>query len=85
MKLTTYINNIKEIYWKLNSKWAYIYRVKNRKEAIKSSNTLEPISDKELIRLLVIYLLGPDYYITDPVSNDQGNAIILEDIVKKYK
>lgn len=36
------------------------------------------------INVLCDYLLGTDYYFTDPVMGDQANMIIVSDIINKY-
>ena len=36
------------------------------------------------LHVLCNYLLGDSYYIVDPVSPKQGNAIMVEDILKLY-
>jgi len=45
---------------------------------------LVPIDGQKAFDELTKYILGKDYYIVDPLSCDQANAIILEDIKKKY-
>ena len=45
---------------------------------------LESLSVQEALQILCGYLLGKDYYIVDPVHCHQGNAIIVDDILKKY-
>ena len=45
---------------------------------------LTPLSSGDAIQTLVKYLLGEDYYIVDPVNGEQGNAIIVDDILRKY-
>lgn len=42
------------------------------------------LSADEALQLLCDELLGRDYYIADPVSGKQANAIIALDILKKY-
>ena len=46
--------------------------------------SFEGVSDKTALNILVRYLLGEDYYIVDPVGQTQANAIIVDDILKKY-
>ena len=45
---------------------------------------LTPLSSGDAIQTLVKYLLGEDYDIVDPVNGEQGNAIIVDDILRKY-
>lgn len=42
------------------------------------------ISSQEAIYGLCDYLLGENYYIVDPVSSAQANAIIVDEILCKY-
>lgn len=43
-----------------------------------------PTNGNFAINLLVPYLLGDDYYIVDPVGVEQGNTIIVHDILLKH-
>lgn len=45
----------------------------------------EAITADEALDILTRVLLGDDYYITDPVSAEQGNAIIVRDILSRYQ
>lgn len=45
---------------------------------------LVPIDGERAFYEITEYILGKNYYIVDPLSQDQANAIILEDIKKKY-
>lgn len=45
---------------------------------------LHGIEAQEAIHILCEYLLGEDYYIVDPVGPKQANAIIIDDILRKY-
>ena len=38
------------------------------------------LSAQEAVNVLCDYFLGEDWYIVDPVRNDQANAIIVEEI-----
>lgn len=38
------------------------------------------LSAQEAVNILCDYFLGEDWYIVDPVRNDQANAIIVEEI-----
>lgn len=42
------------------------------------------LSAEDALQLLCDELLGESYYIPDPVTNKQANAIIALDILKKY-
>lgn len=46
--------------------------------------SIKPISGQEAFDEVVKYILGDDWYIVDPVSNDQANAIELEEIKRKW-
>jgi hypothetical protein len=39
---------------------------------------------QDAVNKLCTHLLGKNWYITDPVNGDMANAIIVEEIVKKY-
>lgn len=43
------------------------------------------MTDREALYKIYDHLLGSDYYIVDPVSNDQGNDIMVEEILNRYK
>lgn len=45
----------------------------------------DSLSAEEALDILSRVLLGDDYYITDPVDAKQGNAIIVRDILSRYK
>lgn len=42
------------------------------------------ISDTEFREFAVKYLLGEDWYVTDPLSQSQVNEIALDTILRKY-
>lgn len=42
----------------------------------------ESMSGQEGLDFLMDYILGEDYYIVDPVSNKQGNSIVVADIIE---
>ena len=44
----------------------------------------EPMTDAEFVRLVTDYLLGEDWYITDPVSHEQANVYIASAIIEKF-
>lgn len=43
-----------------------------------------PMSADFAIGILCDYLLGDDFYITDPVSQEQANTLIVYNILKYY-
>lgn len=45
---------------------------------------IKPIDGQKAFNELTKYILGKNYHVVDPLSNDQVNAIILEDIKMKY-
>lgn len=45
---------------------------------------LEPLEAQEALYKLTDHFLGPDWYIIDPVGVNQANAIIVDEILKKY-
>ncbi len=42
------------------------------------------ISDSEFVTFAIDYLLGKDWYVTDPLGKEQINEIALEEILEKY-
>lgn len=71
-----------------------IFRRKETNEQIQKRllklNTLPPecvpgIEAQKALDELCTYLLGEDYYIVEPLSNIQGNFLIVEDIERKYR
>lgn len=44
----------------------------------------DSLSSDEALQILSDALLGEHYYITDPVSGKQANAIIVRDILRAY-
>lgn len=45
----------------------------------------ETMTDTDFRRKITDYFLGKNYYITMPVSQNQANVIIYDDIVKEYR
>lgn len=45
----------------------------------------DSITAEEALRILVKELLGANYYIVSPISAEQGNAVKVQDILRKYK
>lgn len=45
---------------------------------------LEPMSDRQAIQELIDYILGKDWYVVDPLSQAQVNAIAVEEIKRKW-
>lgn len=43
-----------------------------------------PMSDSTAVQFLKDYLLGDDWYVTDPLCSDQINTQIVYDILCKY-
>ena len=43
-----------------------------------------PMSAQEALDILTSYLLGDDYYVVNPLSQTQVNAVIAEQILEKY-
>lgn len=46
---------------------------------------LRPLEAQEAVNKLCDHLLGDDWYIVDPVCNIQANAIIVDEIISRYK
>lgn len=45
---------------------------------------LVPLSDREAMQELIDYILGEDWYVVDPLSQDQINAIAVDEIKRKF-
>ena len=46
--------------------------------------SLEPMSDRQAMQELIDYILGKDWYVVDPLSQAQVNAIAVEEIKRKW-
>lgn len=44
----------------------------------------EGITDSEFRDRIIKVLLGARYYVTDPISNNQVNEVVLEEIIQQY-
>lgn len=45
---------------------------------------LKPMSDRQAMQELIDYILGEDWYVVDPLSQAQVNAIVVEEIKRKW-
>ena len=43
-----------------------------------------PMNAQEALNILTSYLLGDDWYVVTPMSTDQVNACVVEQILNKY-
>lgn len=48
-------------------------------------SALQPLEAQKAVNKLCDHLLGDDWYIVDPVCNIQANAIIVDEILSRYK
>ena len=69
MDLTSFIEYIKE---------------KESKREDKDNIYCTGITDKEFVNFIIEYLLGEDWYVSDPLGHNQVNQIALEEILDKY-
>ena len=83
MSLKEYIENIEDIYHKYGIFWSWLYKVINRKKI--KLNVTDEMNGQEAVNMLITYLLGPDWYVVDPLASCQVNAIAAEDIIRKYR
>lgn len=44
----------------------------------------DSLTAEEALEVLALEILGDDYYIIDPAGEGQANAIIVEEILRKY-
>lgn len=45
---------------------------------------LKPMSDRQAMQELIDYILGKDWYVVDPLSQAQVNAIAVEKIKREW-
>ena len=45
---------------------------------------LKSIKAQNAIRILIDHFLGKDWYVVDPLTSEQVNAIAVDEIIKKY-
>lgn len=50
----------------------------------KQNEPLVPMSDRQAIQELIDYILGKDWYVVDPLGQDQINAIAVEEIKREF-
>lgn len=74
-------------FWKRERKWISVRVRLNILDIVSETNNKLALSSisKEAFDMLCEYFLGEGYYITDPVSQSQANAIMVSDIIKRYK
>lgn len=53
-----------------------------RKQELYPYGHLEPMSDAEALQALIDYFLGKNWYVVDPLSKSQVNAIAVADIIR---
>lgn len=59
-----------------------VNRYKNRED--KDNIFCVGVSDAEFRMFIINYLLGEDWYVTDPIGQTQVNEIALDEILNKY-
>ena len=57
---------------------------KERKREDKGNIYCIGITDREFITFIIKYLLGDDWYVIDPLGNNQINQFALEEILYMY-
>ena len=57
---------------------------KERKREDKGNIYCAGITDREFIAFIIKYLLGDDWYVIDPLGNNQINQFALEEILYMY-
>ena len=50
----------------------------------KQNEPLIPMSDRQAMQELIDYILGKDWYVVDPLSQAQVNAIAVEKIKREF-
>jgi len=56
----------------------------SKKYRNQSPHKSELLNYEQAIGKIMGYLLGDNYYIVDPVNMEQGNSVIVHDILKQY-
>lgn len=66
--------------------YTYLSFIKNKQQNRPDKDNIYAvgITDEEFKHFLIKYLLGDNYYISDPVGPEQANQIILEEILSLY-
>lgn len=59
-------------------------KVKLLQEMAEDKEFPDLMTGQESLDVLMYHILGNDYYITDPVSCNQGNVIVVNDIINHY-
>ena len=54
------------------------------KKKRRSLSKLVPLESSEALNILIRHLLGEDWYVVDPLSPTQVNAIAVDEIIHKY-
>ena len=57
---------------------------KERKREDKDNIFCSGITDREFVHFAIIYLLGDDWYVADPLGHEQINQVALNEILNKY-
>lgn len=83
MSLREYIENIEDIYRKYGIFWSWLYKVVNRRKIKLTID--DELDGQEAANMLITYLLGPGWYVVDPLASCQINPIAIEDIISKYR
>lgn len=60
---------------------AIIYFKESRRETVRIPDML---NGQDALNIITQQLLGDNYYIVDPVSVKQGNAIVVQEILNRY-
>lgn len=68
----------------INNSYIDFIKEKESKKEDKDNIYCTGITDKEFINFIIEYLLGEDWYVSDPLGHNQVNQIALEEILDKY-
>ena len=67
-----------------NNSYIDFIKEKESKREDKDNIYCTGITDKEFVNFIIEYLLGEDWYVSDPLGHNQVNQIALEDILYIY-
>lgn len=68
----------------MTSNYIDFIKEKESKREDKDNIYCAGVTDREFVHFIIIYLLGENWHVTDPLGHDQINQIALEEILYCY-
>ncbi len=62
----------------------FLHAIQATKEPRDGNLYPEPMSDREFREIMISYFLGDDWYVVDPLTQDQANTEAAYEIVERY-